>query len=173
MSVGEVLDGLDQVVLGGSELLGGRRGGFQEAIGLVGGESGVEPCPEYVRCEVLGVSCGHQTSRPAGGHPTTVLEEGGHRWVAVGSMPGLAAEHLDPVGPDRFDQTADQFQLDQIIGQLVDMKLIRVLGDPFFQCRPERTHLHSPNIRSMLQAAHDRFHGVVRRFAILVIARTV
>jgi hypothetical protein len=44
------------------------------------------------------------------------------------------------------------------------MKPIGVLGDPFFQCRPEGTHLHPPNIRSMLQAAHDRFQRVVKLY---------
>jgi hypothetical protein len=63
-----------------------------------------------------------------------MLEEGRHRRVAMSSMPGLAAEDLNPVNPDRLDQTADQFQLDQVVGELVDMKPVRVLSDPFFQC---------------------------------------
>jgi hypothetical protein len=45
----------------------------------------------------------------------------------------FAVEHLDPVDPDRLDQTAHHLQLDQVIGELVDVEIVGVFDDPLLQ----------------------------------------
>jgi hypothetical protein len=80
------------------------------------------------------MGCSNQAMGPAGGHPAPVLEEGGHRGIPVSPVATLAVEHLDPIHPDRLDQTAHHLQLDQVIGELVDVKIAGVFDDPFLQC---------------------------------------
>ena len=40
-------------------------------------------------------------------------------------------------------------QLDQVIGELVDVEIVGVFDGPFLQCRPERAHFHQSNICSI------------------------
>ena len=81
------------------------------------------------------IACAAPTSRwaPAGGHSAPLLEERRHRRIAVGTVATLAVEHFDPFHPDRLDQTAHHLQLDEVIGDLVDMEVLNVFDDPFFQ----------------------------------------
>jgi hypothetical protein len=103
-----------------------------------------------------------QTTGATCGHPAAVLEELGHRRIPVGPVTAPPLEDADSVDPYRFDQSRHRLQLDQIVCELVDVKVLGVFDDPLLQCRSESTHLSSSNICSItLQDPQDRFQGVI------------
>jgi hypothetical protein len=63
-----------------------------------------------------------------------VLEECRDRRVAVYLRAAATFEDGDAAEALQLDHSGDQLQLDQVIGQLVDMQLVDVFGLPLFQC---------------------------------------
>ena len=146
----QILDDVHQPFFTLSELIRQIDRLFEEDGGLVGGQSSRCPGPEggTRRPEYTGTS--NETMGPTRCHSTAVFEEGGERWIAEMVRPGPIFERGDPSETLGLEQTTHRLQLDQIVGQLVEMEMLDVLDNPFLECRSEGAHSICPNIRSTL-----------------------
>jgi hypothetical protein len=80
-----------------------------------------------------------------------MFEEGGERRIAEMAGPGPILEYRDASESLRLEQTAHRLQLDQVVGQLVEMEMLDVLDNPLLECRSEGAHSILSNICSSLQ----------------------
>ena len=153
----QILDDVHQPFFTPSELIRQIDRLFEEDGGLVGGQSSRCPGPEGVtrRPEYTGTR--NETMGPTGGHPTSMLEERGERRIAEMARTGPIFERGDPSETLCLEQTTHRLQLDQIVGQLVEMEMFDVLDNPLLECRSEGAHSICPNIRSTLHGGRDRF----------------